>query len=619
MPSHDHQPPRPAGEASPRILLLGGNGQLGWELSRSLLPLGELVISTRGGEQGALPLDLADADAIRALVRQVRPQLIVNAAAYTAVDRAEQETAVAHAANAVAPGVLAEEARALGAALVHYSTDYVFDGSGQQPWTERDEVSPLNVYGRSKEAGERAIRAVGVPHLILRTSWVYGVHGNNFVKTMLRLGAERSLLRVVCDQHGAPTSARALADLTAQILAQARGDLAAFCAELGGTFHACCGGETTWHGFATAIFEMARNLGTPLEVRDVQAIRAEEYPTPARRPHNSRLNCQKLQATFGLAAADWRTSLHQCLDELLTRRAPAASSPQVASAAPPRPANVPLPATLPLTTFVAAKAEPPIDLDIGVIYTHERYWLPRLLSSLAQSAGDLNVRVLLVDNVSEGWDDQWARLVKSISILRNENRLGYADNLNRILQASTAPFTLLLNTDMSFDPAEQCLSKMVAFMREHPRCGVAGCRLYHPDGTYGFPARRFQKLSTIAARRTPLAPLMRSTARHYLYCDRPHTDQFACDWLSGCFLLVRREAYAEVGGFDSGFRKYFEDVDFCLRMTCAGWEVMFNGDTYAYHYEQRASKRLLSRDAWQHLQSYARWLKKWGFSVRRAA
>lgn len=258
-----------------------------------------------------------------------------------------------------------------------------------------------------------------------------------------------------------------------------------------------------------------------------------------------------------------------------------------------------------------------MDVDIGVIYTHERQFMTPLISSLAQSGGGITMRLILVDNASNDGVDEWRGVFPGTLVLRNEMRLGYAPNLNRILEGSNARYTLLLNTDMVFDPAEQCLAKMVRFMDEHPDCGVSGCRLYHPDGTYGFPARRFQTLPTIAARRLGLSRFFEQTIDSYLYQEMDRDAVFECDWLSGCFLMVRRRAFDAVGPFDLQFRKYFEDVDFCLRMTCAGWRVMMNGRTFCYHLEQRASRHLFSKDALLHLQSYARWLSKWGVDPRR--
>jgi len=270
-----------------RILLTGGSGQVGWELRKTLAPLGEVAAP------GRADLDLRDPARIREAVRASNPDAIVNAAAYTAVDKAESEREAAFAMNATAPGVLAEEAKRNGALLVHYSTDYVFDGAKPTPYVEEDEPNPLNVYGASKLAGERAIAASGCRHLILRTSWVYGPRGSNFLLTMLRLARERPELRVVDDQVGAPTSSLAIARATAQVLRPGAH----------GLYHLSAAGQTSWCGFARAILARA-GLATP-----VRAIRTEDYPTPARRPRNSRLNCARLRADFGLALAPWEEQL----------------------------------------------------------------------------------------------------------------------------------------------------------------------------------------------------------------------------------------------------------------------------------------------------------------------
>jgi dTDP-4-dehydrorhamnose reductase len=258
-----------AGESSeskgPRILLIGSQGQVGYELRRSLRPLGEIVCAARKPAAGELAMDLTDADAVVRTIREVRPRLIVNAAAYTLVDQAEKEPDLAQAINGTAPGVIQTAANEIGAAVVHYSTDYVFDGSGDAPWTETDAVGPLGNYGASKLAGERAVAAAGGSHLVLRTSWVYGVHGANFVKKILTLARDREQLRIVADQHGAPTSARVIADVTAQMLAQARGDFGKLMKDRGGIYHLCCAGVTTWHGFTQAIVERARRLGMGLK------------------------------------------------------------------------------------------------------------------------------------------------------------------------------------------------------------------------------------------------------------------------------------------------------------------------------------------------------------------
>lgn len=258
-----------------------------------------------------------------------------------------------------------------------------------------------------------------------------------------------------------------------------------------------------------------------------------------------------------------------------------------------------------------------MDVDIGFIYTHERHLMEPLVSSLAQSGRGISMRLILVDNASTDGVDPWRHTIPETRIVRNERRLGYAANLNRILEVSTARYALLLNTDMYFEPDEQCVAKMVRFMDAHPDCGVSGCRLYRPDGSFGFPARRFQTFSTIAARRLGLTGLLGKTVDSYLHRDKPQDSVFDCDWLSGCFLMVRRQAVEQVGVLDVRFRKYFEDVDFCLRMARAGWRVMMNGKTYCYHLEQRASRNIFSKDAFIHMQSYLRWLAKWGFNPER--
>lgn len=287
-----------------RILLTGSNGQVGRALQRTLPPLGQVVALDR------IALDLANRDAIRDAVREWQPQLIINAAAYTAVDRAESEPDLAMAVNGIAPGVLAEEALRINAVLLHYSTDYVFDGSKTTPYVETDKPSPLNVYGKTKLAGEDAIRASGAAHYILRTSWVYAATGSNFLNTMLRLGRERPELRIVDDQTGAPTWAQAIAEMTAQILASRTGR-----ADPGhGLYHLTASGAVTWYGFAQAIFEEA---GKTLDIRGPRLIpiTTPEYPLPAQRPANSRLDTGKLAATFGIRPAHWRDMLLQCLRE----------------------------------------------------------------------------------------------------------------------------------------------------------------------------------------------------------------------------------------------------------------------------------------------------------------
>jgi dTDP-4-dehydrorhamnose reductase len=306
----------------PKILLIGAGGQVGWELLRSLRSLGDLVATVHSPSSEpslrVLPrIDLGDTAALHALVRETRPTIIVNAAAYTAVDKAETERDRAFAINAVAMGVLAAEARECGAAIVHYSTDYVFDGRGDRPWREDDPTGPRNAYGQSKLAGEEAVRSSGVPHLILRTSWVYGIRGQNFVKTMLRLGAQREELRIVSDQIGAPTSARVLADVTSQILAQGLLDPTGFLTERGGIIHVCCRGETSWHGFAEEIFHRARESSFPLQVQRVVPITSADYPTPADRPKNSRLDVTRLREQFRLVPPTWQEALGDSFEALV--------------------------------------------------------------------------------------------------------------------------------------------------------------------------------------------------------------------------------------------------------------------------------------------------------------
>jgi dTDP-4-dehydrorhamnose reductase len=281
-----------------RILLLGKKGQVGWELARALAPLGEVTAL------GRAELDLADVPRLIATVRALQPDAIVNAAAYTAVDKAESEQDAAFDVNATAPRVLAEEAKRSGALLVHFSTDYVFDGAKATPYVEEDPTNPLNVYGASKLAGERAILAAGCRHLILRTSWVYGPRGANFMLSMLRLARERPQLRVVDDQVGAPTSSRAIADATAAVLVRAMASPG-----LEGLYHLTASGETSWCGFARAILARA-GIEIP-----VVPIPTEQYPTPARRPRNSRLDCARLRAAFGVTLAPWQESLAEAMRE----------------------------------------------------------------------------------------------------------------------------------------------------------------------------------------------------------------------------------------------------------------------------------------------------------------
>nr|VFJ43778.1 MAG: dTDP-4-dehydrorhamnose reductase [Candidatus Kentron sp. DK] len=296
-----------------KILLTGKNGQVGRELQRTLAPLGEVVAV------GRADCDLARPDEIRSLVRKTNPGIIVNPAAYTAVDRAETEKESAFAVNGVAPGILGEEAVGLSALVVHYSTDYVFDGEKATPYTEDDTPNPLNVYGASKLAGERALRESGADHLVLRTGWVFGAHGNNFPKTILRLAGEKASLNVVADQFGAPTSAALIAEVTARILRRYRqADREA----PAGIYHLVAGGVTTWHGCARAVVEIARGMGGKLELdpENVRPVTTAEYPLPARRPANSRLDTHKLENAFALRLPGWREGLEQVLGWILSSR-----------------------------------------------------------------------------------------------------------------------------------------------------------------------------------------------------------------------------------------------------------------------------------------------------------
>jgi dTDP-4-dehydrorhamnose reductase len=296
-----------------KILLLGKNGQVGWELQRALAPLGELVCLDRSGLAG-LSGDLADPPALARSVHSLRPDVIVNAAAYTAVDKAETEVELATAINARAPAALAEAAASTGAWLVHYSTDYVFDGAGSTARSESDPTGPLSVYGRTKLEGEEAILASGARHLIFRTSWVYAARGGNFARTMLRLACERDRLRVIDDQVGAPTGADLIADITAHAIRAVRQD-----ASLAGLYHLAAGGETTWHRYARHVIEWARAQGQAVRVAPdaIDAIATSDYPTPARRPLNSRLCTDKLRDRFGLHLPRWEPGVERMLSEAL--------------------------------------------------------------------------------------------------------------------------------------------------------------------------------------------------------------------------------------------------------------------------------------------------------------
>lgn len=295
------------------IVVIGANGQVGFELTRTLQGLAPIVALDRQ------KLNLADPDQIRRVIRCLEPAVIINAAAYTAVDRAESEEQLARQINCDAPGVLAEEAKRFRALFVHYSTDYVFDGSGQTPFRENDQTGPLNVYGCTKLAGERAVTAVGGAHLVFRTSWVYGATGKNFLLTMLRRARECTELTVVADQIGAPTWSGTIATLTAHIVARYAAERVEWCdwwREHGGIYHLTNAGETSWYGFATAIFD-----ATKCNWVKVTPISTEQYPTPARRPRNSRLSNERLFEVFGLRPPPWQDSLLRCLQERGFRRA----------------------------------------------------------------------------------------------------------------------------------------------------------------------------------------------------------------------------------------------------------------------------------------------------------
>ena len=296
-----------------KILLLGKNGQVGWELQRSLALLGD-VVACDFDSPAPYRADFSDPQSLVALIQRERPQVIVNSAAHTAVDKAESEPDLARAINATAPGVIAREAAALGACMVHYSTDYVFDGSGTHARNETAATAPLSAYGRTKLEGEELLRASGCTHLILRTSWVYAARGGNFARTMLRLAAERDELKVIADQVGAPTGADLLADVTAaglrSLLAQP---------SLSGTYHCVAGGQTNWHAYACFVIEWARRHGHSVRVdaNRVHPIATSSYPTPAQRPLNSRLDTTKLQQALNLHLPDWQQGVERMLTEVL--------------------------------------------------------------------------------------------------------------------------------------------------------------------------------------------------------------------------------------------------------------------------------------------------------------
>ena len=297
-----------------KLLLLGGNGQVGRELRRALPALGHVVVATRAGAEGELAADFDAPDSVGELVRRIAPDVVVNAVAHTAVDRAESEPDATFRVNALAPAAIAQACAATGALLLHYSTDYVFDGSASRPYREDDVTAPLGVYGASKLAGEEAVRASGARHAILRTAWVYAAHGKNFLHTMLRLASERDELRVVADQIGAPTPAAWIADASARILAHG--------VPASGTWHLVAAGETSWHGFAEAIIDEALAAGLLARRPRVLPITTADYPTPARRPAYSVLDTTRLRRDFGIAAPEWRDGLHAVIEGLAAGCAP---------------------------------------------------------------------------------------------------------------------------------------------------------------------------------------------------------------------------------------------------------------------------------------------------------
>lgn len=295
-----------------KILLLGKNGQVGWELQRSLAPLGEVMALDRHSTEWCG--DLSQPERLAQTVADCRPDVIVNAAAHTAVDKAESEPELARRINAEAPAALAQAAARTGAWLVHFSTDYVFDGSGQEPWLEGDATGPLGVYGQTKLEGEQAMAASGCQHLIFRTSWVYAARGGNFARTMLRLAQERERLTVIDDQWGAPTGADLIADVTAHAVRQALRD-----ASVSGLYHLVAGGETSWHGYASHVIAQAQKLRPELNwaVKEIAPVPTTAFPTPAKRPLNSRLNTQKLQSRFALTLPHWQQGVDRLLSEIL--------------------------------------------------------------------------------------------------------------------------------------------------------------------------------------------------------------------------------------------------------------------------------------------------------------
>ncbi|WP_108652491.1 dTDP-4-dehydrorhamnose reductase [Dongshaea marina] len=292
------------------ILLLGCNGQVGWELQRSLAPLGR--VTPLDYDSDSLCGDLSNLDGLSQTIRYLKPDVIVNAAAHTAVDKAESEYEYAKLLNATAVEVLAKEAEAIGAWLIHYSTDYVFDGGGDKPWEEVDTPAPLNVYGKTKHAGEQSIQNHCSKYLIFRTSWVYAARGNNFAKTMLRLGQDKDELSVINDQFGAPTGAELLADCTAHAVSKAQIN-----PELAGLYHLTASGTTSWYEYASLVFDCASKAGVELAIQKLHPVTTSVFPTPATRPHNSRLNTAKFQTSFGLVLPAWQQGVKRMLDEIL--------------------------------------------------------------------------------------------------------------------------------------------------------------------------------------------------------------------------------------------------------------------------------------------------------------
>ncbi len=296
-----------------KILLFGKNGQVGWELNRSLQPLGEVIALGRDDA------DFSNPESLRQILQDISPDVIVNAVAYTAVDKAEEEEGLAAKVNSIAPGVLAEEAKKLNALLVHYSTDYVFDGAKEEPYIETDNAKPINAYGRTKLAGEQAIQSSGCDYLIFRTSWVYASRGHNFLLTMLKLAQERVELSIVNDQIGSPTSARLIADTTVLCVQQAIKEnlVGIFSSDL---YHLTTSGHTSWHGFTKEIVKLASNsLDLPLTIKELKAIPTSNYPTPAKRPMNSRLTLTKLESNFTVELPDWKNTLSLCIENLIEK------------------------------------------------------------------------------------------------------------------------------------------------------------------------------------------------------------------------------------------------------------------------------------------------------------